>query len=80
MDELLGGALAPVTREIGFIEADAEEAAGRFASWQSHLLLPPVRFVTRRVESRSAPGVRAGYRRSSLLGAPGGTTAESPSP
>jgi hypothetical protein len=51
MQGLLGGEMAPVTSEIGFLEADAGTAAGHFAAWQSSLSrFGRVKFEHRRVE------------------------------
>jgi len=50
MAALLGGELGPVTREIGFLETGAAEAADRFAAWQSSLSkLRLVRYRSRRI-------------------------------
>src|SRR4051794_21276704 len=52
MRELLDGELAPVTWEIGFVEADAAEAVERFAAWWK----APVWFLRRSVRVRRVEG------------------------
>ncbi len=50
---LLAGRLAPITSEIGFLEAPSESVAAAFASWHDAVAPPGVRYACRRPRAQS---------------------------